>query len=156
VLKMAKISKKKFDEYKAVNENGFKVNLGSILHQFAFGDEYPKLYIIVKETDTLLLTIDITFFKYHGGESEHKIEGIEREKSTNMLIGGTGYFKKNYFVERNKKGQRFSFKYLKELCYQFNIEELKREVLHDYEEKKNVEKVYSRRSVERWITNTKK
>jgi hypothetical protein len=46
---MAKLTKKKFDEYKNTEVNGFKVNLSKLVYNFAHGDEYPQMIKIIKD-----------------------------------------------------------------------------------------------------------
>lgn len=133
---MAKLTTKKYQEYKAINENGFKVNLGKLAYQFAHGDEYPQLQMTVQRTDKILLDVVVSFFKYYGGEGEYRIKASEHKIEGNMLVTGTGFFQKKYYEERTEKGKRFNLKYLKELCHKFNQDELKNKILKDYEEYK--------------------
>jgi hypothetical protein len=142
---MAKITEKKFNEYKEINKNGgvngFKINLYSILYQFAHGDEYPKFSNLILDDDKIQIVASVTFFKYYRGNGEYVIKVNEykksKDKDNKFMITGTGYFEKEYLKIETLKGENFSFKTLKDLCNKFDIEELKTQALKDYDAYKN-------------------
>ena len=136
---MAKLTKKKFLDYKNAMENGFLVNLYRVLHPFAYGDEYPqftkKVYTKEERNETRNIYIEISFFKFNSGRSEYRIKAQEWSFNKELKYGvsGTGYFEKTYHKE---DGGRFSFKHLKELCHMYKADEIKETVLKDYEDYK--------------------
>ncbi len=130
---MAKLTNKKYQEYKAININGFKVNLGRLLYQFAHGDQYPELRQSVLKENNIELILSIDYFKFYDGHGEYRIKASENKIEGNFLISGTGYFEKAYHQEQTVKGQKFNFNHLKELANKFNIDELKQTALKDYE-----------------------
>ena len=136
---MAKLTKKKFLDYKNAKENGFIVNLHKLIYQFAYGDEYPKfqqsIYTEENEDETIKIYIEISFFKFNSGRSEYRIKAQEWSFNKELKYGvsGTGYFEKTYHKE---DGGRFSFKHLKELCHMYKADEIKETVLKDYEDYK--------------------
>jgi hypothetical protein len=56
---MAKLTKKKYLEYKAINIQGLTINIGRLLHQFAYGDEYPQFNIIFLENENIQLDFTV-------------------------------------------------------------------------------------------------
>jgi len=136
---MSKLTQVKFNEYKAVNENGFKVDLGKIMHQFAHGDEYPQLRQMIYNDDNTQIIITVSFFKYYNSNASYTIiaEQFAKSKDGNIfMIGGTGYYNKELFKEEIKAPARFNFKHLKELCNTIDIEDIKAEILTEYEKYK--------------------
>ena len=95
---MAKLTEKKFNEYKAINIDGFRVDLHKIMHQFACGDEYPQLSQIVYNDDNKQIIITASYFKFYGGTGEYRVAANEfrKSKESMFMMGGTGKFNKKY------------------------------------------------------------
>jgi hypothetical protein len=141
-LNMGKITKKKFDEYKAINENGFMVDVTN----WAYGyTEYPTMAIIVdrfivqedQEQIQYTLEVELSYRKtYNGGV--YRIKAYEKKIQGNMTIWSSqGYFQKSYYEEITPKSQRFSMKTMRELCHKLGtVEEIKAMVEKDYAEYK--------------------
>ena len=138
---MAKLTEKKFNEYKQININGFKVDLHKLMYQFAHGDEYPQMRLTILNTETEQIIITVSFFKFYGGTGEYTIKANQFKKSSDpnnrYMIGGTGKFEKVYHLEETDAKTKFSFKHIQELCSKFDIEEFTRTILNDYEIYKN-------------------
>ena len=138
---MARLTKKKYLEYKAININGLTVNIGRLLHQYAYGDEYPQFNIILLENEKIQLDFTISYFKFYDGRGEYRIKVAEYKKSEgSKILTSTSdrNFQKTYFTETTLKGVRFSFKRLKEICQGLDFKELKTTILNDYEAFKGV------------------
>jgi len=137
---MAKLTQKKFLEYKEAKENGFIINLYKVLHRFSFGDEYPQfqktVYTNEGEEKTSRIYLTVSFFKYYDRQTEYRIQASEFvfNKDAVYGMGGTGKFEKTYHTE---VGGRFSFKYLKEMCNKFDMADIEKQILKDYEDYKN-------------------
>ena len=132
---MAKLTKKKYLEYKAININGLTVNICRLLHQYAFGDEYPQFNIILLNNENIQLDFTVSYFKFYDGRGEYRIKVAEYEQSEgSKILTSTSdrNFQKTYFTETTLKGVRFSFKRLKEICQGLDLCELKTQILYDY------------------------
>jgi len=132
---MSKMTEKKFNEYKIINENGFKIDLNKLMYQFSHGDEYPQMRQIISSSDTNKIVLTVSFFKFYDGSGEYTIRAEEYKinKETSFMVGGTDYFNKTYYEEKTINGVRFSLKKIKELCNKFNMQDLKVNILNDYE-----------------------
>jgi len=137
---MAKLSVKKLKEYKETKENGFIIDLYKVLHPFSFGDEYPQftktVYTNETEDKSIKIYLTVSFFKYYDKRTEYRIKASEFvfDKDSDWGMGGTGKFAKTYHKE---DGGRFSFKYLKEMCNKFDMADIEKQILKDYEDYKN-------------------
>jgi hypothetical protein len=131
---MSKMTEKKFNEYKIINENGFKIDLNKLMYQFAHGDEYPQMRQIISNDNITKIVLTVSFFKFYDGSGEYTIKAEEYKinKETSFMVGGTGYFNKTYFEEKTIKGTRFNLNKIKELCNKFNMLDLKANILNDY------------------------
>jgi len=134
---MSKLTREKIKKYSEININGFKVDIGSLIYNYAHGDEYPKLEKTLLHKNNIFVKICIRFFKYYDKSSKYFIDVREYEKKDNFLISGIGKFKEIYYEEKNNK--KFNFNYLKKLCNNVN-KEFEENVLKDYEEFLNKKK----------------
>ena len=138
---MSKLTEKKFNEYKEINKsggvNGFKIDLHKILYQFTHGDEYPQFKQVLFNDDNIQLILKVSYFKFYGGSAEYTIEINEFKKSKDSIYmsGGSLCYNKTLFKAEEEKS-RFSFKYLLELCNKYNIDELKKDSLKNYNDYK--------------------
>jgi len=127
---MAKLTTEKIKKYREINENGFKINISSLIYQFAHGDEYPKFEKEVYKDNKTVLKIEISFFKFYDKSSEYRIKVIEYRKENGFLICGLGTFEKFILKEENEK-HKFNFNYLKGLCNKIDKKN-ELEILEEY------------------------
>jgi hypothetical protein len=123
---MGKINLKQVKEFREFECNGFTIDVDNMVYR---GAKYPKIKNIIYTKDNIGIDVVISYYKgYKGGEysiraEEYKIDG-------DFIVSGTGYFSKKYFTEST---ERYSIKRLKELCNQFVIEDLTKEIMQDCE-----------------------
>lgn len=111
-----KLSKKNYLKYKAININGFEIDLMSLVYGFAHGDEYPKLKKKEDTGDRIKFTC-YYYFKHYDGTGEYLCEEYFADKkeidpSKNI----------NYFIAKDRKeriienSNRFNLNRLIALC----------------------------------------
>ncbi len=52
-------------------KNGYRIHLNQYIYGFAHGDEYPKLYKVIKETPEIKTISSVYYFKYYNGTGKY-------------------------------------------------------------------------------------
>lgn len=90
-------------------KNGYMIQLGQYIHGFAHGDEYPKLYKLIKETPETLTYSQVYYFKYYDGTgkyfhriftvpNDNELVHITHENDTEKELEANNRFNLNHLI----------------------------------------------------------
>lgn len=69
---MKKYTVEQVKAIQAQTPNGWKLDAGALLYQFAHGDEYPKIFRTVEKTAEFEIVEYLHFFKHWNGKAEYR------------------------------------------------------------------------------------
>ncbi len=121
------ISIEKVAEYRKININNFTVDVSSMV---LCSGKHPTMKKLVYSEGNRELYIEVDYYEFYRG-NVFRIMAEEWERTdTNMMMCGTGYYRKEVYKE---SAARFNFKRIQSLCAGIT-ESKEQEIINDYKE----------------------
>lgn len=116
-----KMSNERYQKYKQINVNGFRVNMAALLYPVSHGDEYPKLERLIYSKDNTHLITRISFMRRYDKSVKYMTEVIEFKEDGGLFLVSDSQeqFHKVLYSEEMASG-RFSQKKLEAMAKRVN------------------------------------
>lgn len=124
------LTKQQYVKYLKINENGFGVDM----YDLSCGAIYPTLKQVLYEDINRVVYATISFYKNYYKECKYTYELKEYTKVPDTSLIQYTSLVNMHNILHTEVTKRFNFKYMVNLSYKFNIEELKTLVKNNMKE----------------------